>query len=170
MTSLHLILMTLITLHAAPAKRSAVTCAADLSKESMAHELRALREALKPLAAEDTAYDVEEYRASLAKYGYPLAGHCGAVARVVWSKYGGKVFLGRYVDAEGRSTWHVFNRLLVGNIYRDYDLTKGQFGLHEDSEELRPPPLFDISLVPEQELKSNPRLQQFVKRYRASLR
>lgn len=153
------LLLPLVLVFTAPA--GAEGCAA-----AFFGELKALREILKPLARVDTAYDRDAYLAARAAGGYALTEHCGCVATVVRSVYGGRVFLGVYTAPDGRGVWHVFNRLEYAGAAYDVDLTKAQFGFAEDADDLRPPTLSNVTELSHAELAANDRLQTFLRRYR----
>lgn len=77
-------------------------------------DLGRLREAMATAARSDTAY--AEYDPGIS----PLHGHCGAVAHLVQSKFGGEILSGT-VDGQR----HFWNRLPSGE---EIDLTSDQFG------------------------------------------
>lgn len=53
----------------------------------------------------------------------PSAGHCAAVAAIVWKTLGGSL-----VSANVNGTSHWFNRVQIGDQLIDFDLTGDQFG------------------------------------------
>jgi hypothetical protein len=82
-------------------------------------QLERLRAVLEPAFSPETASP----RTSSAGRS-PSAGHCAAVAAIVWQRLGGEL-----VSAKVQGESHWFNRLSVGGHLIDVDLTGDQFGL-----------------------------------------
>jgi hypothetical protein len=78
--------------------------------------LRDLRVTLEPVFAPDTAVPDTEPTV-------PSAGHCAAVAAIVWRLFGGEMCSTRI---DGESHW--FNRVSAGADTVDVDLTGDQLG------------------------------------------
>jgi len=81
-------------------------------------DLKRLRELL------ETAFSSETAAPGATNGRVPSAGHCAAVAIIVWVRFGGE-----FVSAKVQGTSHWFNRLKVHNRILDVDLTADQFGL-----------------------------------------
>jgi hypothetical protein len=82
-------------------------------------QLKRLRAVLEPAFSPETASP----RTSAAGRP-PSAGHCAAVAAIVWQRLGGEL-----VSAKVQGESHWFNRLGIGGRVIDVDLTGDQFGL-----------------------------------------
>ncbi|GIV04170.1 MAG: hypothetical protein KatS3mg015_3000 [Fimbriimonadales bacterium] len=87
--------------------------------ESALAELERLRATLEPAFSRETA---SPQTSSAGKP--PSAGHCAAVAAIVWQRLGGELVSAR---VQGESHW--FNRVKIGERVIDVDLTGDQFGL-----------------------------------------
>jgi hypothetical protein len=82
-------------------------------------ELERLRATLEPAFSRETA---SPETSAVGKP--PSAGHCAAVAAIVWQRLGGELVSAR---VQGESHW--FNRVKIGERVIDVDLTGDQFGL-----------------------------------------
>ncbi|GIV86045.1 MAG: hypothetical protein KatS3mg054_0074 [Chloroflexus sp.] len=80
--------------------------------------LVSLRHALEKAFAPDTAVP-----GTASEGRPPSAGHCAAVSYLVWRELGGEMVSAM---VQGQSHW--FNRLRIGNVIVDVDLTGDQFG------------------------------------------
>src|SRR5438105_184308 len=87
------------------------------NRAELSRKLKALRRALEPAFAPDTA------RGGHTDFRVRSSGHCGAVAAIVQAELGGDL-VSALVD--GHSHW--FNRVTLGSELFDVDITGDQFG------------------------------------------
>jgi hypothetical protein len=86
------------------------------SRPDLERSLRSLRQALQGAFSRDTSFPFVLYNRS-------SAGHCAAVAAIVYKTLGGNL-----VSAKVGNESHWFNRIAIAKQWFDIDLTGDQFG------------------------------------------
>ncbi len=120
-------------------------------KDELISILKEVREKMKGIAYDKTAFDSQDYRLAMQNpQCNPLRGHCGAAVYTIQFLFGGEAKLLFYQSENGKEFWHMYNKNIPyrnegdSNTkikYLDVDLTKGQL---DNADEATLTPMGDV--------------------------